>query len=140
MVGVALAFFYTEHGGSKHTQPIPLSETTIKYGRMVAYFMLVFNAFGTYSSRTAGIHFYACTWSEVWDHLYFVCSDLLWSLAIGFLMLLGLFNRGGVFTRFLASAVFTPLGRLVYTAYLVHFVFLFTLYAGANVKSDWFGI
>ena len=137
MIGVALAMFYFEHGGAKRTQPLPLSDATVKYGRIIALIVLSVTAFGTYTSHVAGIHILHCAWGVLRGSLYFMFTDLAWSLSMAFLILLGLFHRGGLFTRVLALDVFTPLGRLVYTVYLTHFVFILTVMQGINRHLDW---
>ncbi|CAF3429991.1 unnamed protein product [Rotaria socialis] len=64
---------------------------------------------------------------------YHVLSRPAWSIAIAWLVFLCSIKQGGIVNRILSCAVWTPLARLNYSAYLIHnTIILITLFNQSN--------
>jgi len=60
--------------------------------------------------------------------VYISVTRLAWGIALGYIVLLCMNGSGSYVNKFLSNSLFVPLSRLGYAAYLVHPIFLDTLY------------
>ena len=138
LIGIGLAYFYSEKGGAKNTQKLTLSKPFVALLWTLTALSLGFCVYGTYGMRkSAGADAGGCTWNNYQNFFYNVFSTLAWSFGICFIIFAGLFGYGGIVTKILANDLFCPLSRLVYCAYLVHPMLMYVLYFGGNKQPDW---
>ena len=139
LFGIGLAYFYAEKGGAKNTQKLNISRPVIALLWTATAATMMLCVYGTYGMRKpSGINVGECTWGNTQNFFYTVFSTVGWGLSITFIVFAGLFGYGGPVTKLLASGIFCPLSRLVYGAYLVHPMLMYSLYFSGNKQTDWF--
>ena len=139
LIGLGLAFFYSEKGGAKRAPRLHVSSTIIRLGWIITSVLLGLTMFGTYGEQVVGgVNAGDCKWNHAQTMLWLVGSNLAFSCAIAFIIWAGLFGYGGWLTRFLANDFFCPWSRLVYGAYLVHLIIISAMWGSSNRPQDWF--
>jgi hypothetical protein len=140
LFGIGLAFFYSQMGGAKNTQKLTISRPVLALSWLVVALIMGFVVFGTYGMRSTDPKDMGnCTWNSYQDFFSITFANVGWSVAITFIIFVGLFGYGGLVTNLLAADIFCPLSRLVYGAYLVHPILMYVLYYSGSEEVDWFG-
>lgn len=139
LLGIALAYYYFEKGGAKNTQRVHVSKPVIALAWLVIAVIMGLSVFGSYGmKKDGGPNSSDCTWNQAQNYMSMIFNTTGWSVAICFIVWAGLFGYGGWVTDILASDIFCPLSRLVYGAYLVHPMLMYTLDYSSSHEIDFY--
>jgi hypothetical protein len=137
--GIGLAFFYQQMGGAKNTRKLTISRPVMAVAWLLVALIIGLSLFGSYGMHsTSAKDNGSCTWNDTQNFFSITFGTVGWSVAMTFIVFVGLFDYGGPVTKFLAADVFCPLSRLVYGAYLVHPILMYGLFYSGSEQSDWF--
>ena len=139
MPGMLLAFYFYEKGGAKKTQTLNFNTKRVLIVGIICISVMMWSIYGSYGAYIdGGPSSGKCGWGFAANFLYMAFSNLTFTAGIVYIIFAGLFGYGGIITNLLAWDMFAPLGRLVYTTYLVHPVLMYSMYSGGNRKADWY--
>ena len=113
------------------------SNCKIRINRFVTVIGWVFSLVGAILVVFGLYHFHhnpGTTLSRVGSRLYVATSRTVWSLSLAWLVVACASGRGGWVNAILSSKLWAPLGRLSYSAYLIHPI-VFIVFWGNQLSS-----
>jgi len=117
LVGMWLAFWMRGRGSKT---PLKMSRMTVLLGWIIAFLCGCLVVYGMYPYNQRG----PATWSNATAFFYSTFHRPVWALCLAWVVVACHYGYGGPINGFLGWSAFSPLSRLTYSSYLIHFVVL----------------
>lgn len=139
MFGMGTAFLICTYGKARLTvgktaKRVMMVVALVLFGFVASWTKFAFNSIPT-TEGTPIID----TWGKGWDIFYITFARTMWSVALVLMVILCTTDQGGIVERILSFSFWDPIGKLTYSAYLIHPILIRVVYFNRTTLFDYDG-